>query len=118
MKKDTYDIMGIIFKILKIILMGYTQYCMSKIMEMQSRVYEDGMKYYKASIETGYKIHTGCIICSMHVHTYMYTLLCYIWMVSSVYTLLALSHVNVNAFHKMVNYLQNSLVIKRFNKII
>ena len=29
--------MGMIFKILKIILMEYTQYCMSK-MEMQSRV--------------------------------------------------------------------------------
>ena len=38
MKKDMYDIMGIIFKILKIILMEYTQYCMSK-MEMQSRVW-------------------------------------------------------------------------------
>ena len=32
-----YDIMGIIFKILKIILMEYTQYCMSK-KEIQSRV--------------------------------------------------------------------------------
>ena len=38
MKKDMYDIMGMIFKIPKDIIMEHTQYCMSK-MEMQSHVW-------------------------------------------------------------------------------